>query len=463
MCGVVDGGIVPGLWGYEAGQSGVGDIFGWFVDNAVPPRYHEEAARRGLDVHDHLSELAGEQEVGEHGLVALDWNNGNRSVLVDHELSGLIVGLTLATRAEDVYRALIEATAFGTRMILETFATAGLPVTRAVRRRRAAQEPGDHADLRRRHADAAAPDRLRAGPGARLGDARGGRRRRVPGHLRRGGRDGQASRATPTCPTRRRADAYDALYEHYAQRCTTTSAAAATTSCTRCATSARARWPVADELAELRREVCALHAELPRNGLVAWTSGNLSARVPGEELMVIKASGVPYDELTPDAIVVCDLHGGLVEGDLVALRRTPPPTATSTASSTDVGGVAHTHSAYATAWAVRGEPIPCVLTAMADEFGGEIPIGPFALIGDEEIGRGVVDTLAGHRSPAVLMRSHGVFTLGPGPRDAIKAAVMCEDVARTVHLARVLGDPIPLAREDIDALYDRYQNVYGQR
>ena len=100
---------------------------------------------------------------------------------------------------------------------------------------------------------------------------------------------------------------------------------------------------------------------------------------------------------------------------------------------------------------------------MADEFGGEIPIGPFALIGDEEIGRGVVETLAGHRSPAVLMRSHGVFTLGPGPRDAIKAAVMCEDVARTVHLARVLGDPIPLAREDIDALYDRYQNVYGQR
>ncbi|MGZ6672581.1 MAG: class II aldolase/adducin family protein, partial [Solirubrobacteraceae bacterium] len=128
-----------------------------------------------------------------------------------------------------------------------------------------------------------------------------------------------------------------------------------------------------------------------------------------------------------------------------------------------VGGVAHTHSTYATAWAARGEPIPCVLTAMADEFGGEIPIGPFALIGDEEIGRVVVETLADHRSPAVLLRSHGVFTLGAGPRDAIKAAVMCEDVARTVHLARVLGDPIPLAREDIDALYDRYQNVYGQR
>jgi L-ribulose-5-phosphate 4-epimerase len=128
-----------------------------------------------------------------------------------------------------------------------------------------------------------------------------------------------------------------------------------------------------------------------------------------------------------------------------------------------VGGVAHTHSAYATAWAARGESIPCVLTAMADEFGGEIPIGPFALIGDAEIGRGIVDTLAEHRSPAVLMRSHGVFTIGRGPRDAIKAAVMCEDVARTVHLARALGTPIPLTSKEIDALYDRYQNVYGQR
>ncbi len=219
---------------------------------------------------------------------------------------------------------------------------------------------------------------------------------------------------------------------------------------------------MADELADLRREVCALHAELQRYGLVAWTSGNLSARVPGEELMVIKASGVPYDELTADAIVVCDLHGGLVDGDL------SPSSDAATHGYVyrhmeDVGGVAHTHSTYATAWAARGEAIPCVLTAMADEFGGEIPIGPFALIGDEEIGRAVVETLAAHRSRAVLMRNHGVFTLGPGPRDAIKAAVMCEDVARTVHLARALGDPIPIAGEDIDALYDRYQNVYGQR
>jgi L-ribulose-5-phosphate 4-epimerase len=217
-----------------------------------------------------------------------------------------------------------------------------------------------------------------------------------------------------------------------------------------------------DELSALRREVCALHAELPRHGLVVWTSGNVSARVPGEDLMVIKASGVPYEDLTPDAIVVCDLDGALVEGEL-----SPSSDAATHAyiyrHRPDVGGVAHTHSPYATAWAARGEAIPCVLTAIADEFGGEIPIGPFARIGDEEIGRGIVETLAGHRSPAVLMRSHGVFTIGAGARDAIKAAVMCEDAARTVHLARELGDPIPLTREDINALHDRYQRAYGQR
>jgi L-ribulose-5-phosphate 4-epimerase len=213
---------------------------------------------------------------------------------------------------------------------------------------------------------------------------------------------------------------------------------------------------------ELRRELAALHQELPKNGLVAWTSGNLSARVPGEDLMAIKASGVPYEELTADKIVICDLFGELVEGDL-----SPSSDAATHGyvyrALPDVGGVAHTHSAYATAWAIRGEPIPCVMTAMADEFGGDIPIGPFALIGDEAIGRGVVETLEGHRSPAVLMRAHGVFTIGPTARDAIKAAVMCEDVARTVHLARALGDVVPLDPESIEALHDRYQNVYGQR
>jgi L-ribulokinase len=132
MCGVVDGGIVAGSWGYEAGQSGVGDIFGWFVEHGVPPYVHEQAAALGRSVHEHLTALASEQEVGEHGLVALDWHSGNRSVLVDHELSGVVVGQTLATRPEDVYRALIEATAFGTRTIIEAFTSSGVPVEELV-------------------------------------------------------------------------------------------------------------------------------------------------------------------------------------------------------------------------------------------------------------------------------------------------------------------------------------------
>ncbi|MFC6089932.1 ribulokinase [Saccharothrix lopnurensis] len=132
MCGVVEGGIVPGLWGYESGQSGVGDIFAWFVDHNVPPHYHEQARERGISVHELLTELAGRQRIGEHGLVALDWHSGNRSVLVDHELSGLVLGQTLATRAEDTYRALLEATAYGTRVIVDSYTDAGIPVTELV-------------------------------------------------------------------------------------------------------------------------------------------------------------------------------------------------------------------------------------------------------------------------------------------------------------------------------------------
>jgi L-ribulose-5-phosphate 4-epimerase len=128
-----------------------------------------------------------------------------------------------------------------------------------------------------------------------------------------------------------------------------------------------------------------------------------------------------------------------------------------------VGGVVHTHSTYASAWAARDESIPCVLTAMADEFGGDIPCGPFALIGGEEIGRAVVSTLSGSRSTAVLLKNHGVFTIGATAGAAVKSAVMCEDVARTVHISRQLGTPERIAPEHIDALYDRYQNVYGQR
>jgi L-ribulose-5-phosphate 4-epimerase len=127
-----------------------------------------------------------------------------------------------------------------------------------------------------------------------------------------------------------------------------------------------------------------------------------------------------------------------------------------------VGGVVHTHSTYAVAWAARAEPIPCVITAMADEFGGEIPVGPFAIIGDDSIGRGIVETLSGHRSRAVLMRNHGPFTIGVNARDAVKAAVMVEDVARTVHIARQLGDPVTIPQQAVDALFDRYQNIYGQ-
>ena len=215
-------------------------------------------------------------------------------------------------------------------------------------------------------------------------------------------------------------------------------------------------------ISKIRDEVCRLHAELVRNGLVAWTSGNVSARVPGADLMVIKPSGVSYDDLTPASMVVCDLDGGPAEDGL------SPSSDTSAHAYVyrhmpEVGGVVHTHSTYATAWAARGEPVPCVITAMADEFGGEIPLGPFALIGGDEIGRGIVATLDGHRSPAVLMRSHGVFTIGPTAAEAVKAAVMCEDVARTVHIARTLGPTQPLAAGQVDALHRRYKEHYGQR
>ncbi len=218
---------------------------------------------------------------------------------------------------------------------------------------------------------------------------------------------------------------------------------------------------LAADVARLRREVAELHAELPRNELVVWTAGNVSARVPGADLLVIKPSGVSYDELTPESMVVTDLHGELVEGDRA-------PSSDTAAHGyvyrhmPEVGGVVHTHSTYATAWAARSEPIPCALTMIGDEFGGEVPIGPFALIGDDSIGRGIVETLRGSRSPAVLMAQHGPFTIGKDARAAVKAAVMVEDVARTVHIARQLGDVPPIGQADVDRLYARYQNVYGQ-
>ncbi len=218
---------------------------------------------------------------------------------------------------------------------------------------------------------------------------------------------------------------------------------------------------IEEKILTARADVAKLHEMLVRYNLVIWTGGNISGRVPGADLFVIKPSGVEYDDLTPENMILCDLDGTVIEGehspssDTAAhayIYRTMP----------EVNGVVHTHSTYATAWAARGEAIPCVITGQADEFGGEIPVGPFAIIGDDSIGRGVVATLTGHRSRAVLMQNHGVFTIGSSPRDAVKAAVMAEDVARTVHIAKQLGELIPIPQVAIDALFDRYQNVYGQ-
>lgn len=216
---------------------------------------------------------------------------------------------------------------------------------------------------------------------------------------------------------------------------------------------------------QARVTVSALHQELVRYGLVVWTGGNISQRVPGADLLVIKPSGLGYDELTPESMIVTDLDGVKLPG-LPGSERNPSSDTFAHAyvyrHLPEVHGVVHTHSTYATAWAARGESIPCVITAQADEFGGEIPVGPFAIIGDDSIGRGIVETLAGHRSRAVLMQNHGVFTIGSSAKDAVKAAVMVEDVARTVHLARQGGQVIPIPQEAIDRLFDRYQNVYGQ-
>lgn len=218
---------------------------------------------------------------------------------------------------------------------------------------------------------------------------------------------------------------------------------------------------VQDEIARAREDVCALHAELTRWNLVVWTAGNVSQRLYSADLMVIKPSGVRYDRLTPDDMVVCDLDGVLVDGD-------HSPSSDTAAHAyvyrhmPEIYGVVHTHSTYATAWAARGEEIPCVLTMMGDEFGGPVPVGPFAIIGDDSIGRGIVETLRDSRSPAVLMQNHGPFTIGKTAEAAVKAAAMVEEVAHTVYVARQLGDPLPIAQDLIDRLHDRYTTVYGQ-
>ena len=214
-----------------------------------------------------------------------------------------------------------------------------------------------------------------------------------------------------------------------------------------------------------REKVARLHAELPANNLVVWTAGNVSERVPGADLFVIKPSGVRYDELSAEAMVVCDMDGNkIVDG---TPERLSPSSDTAAHAYVyrhmeDVGGVVHTHSTYATAFAAVHKPIPCILTMMSDEFGGEVPVGPFAIIGDDSIGKGIVETLRDSRSPAVLMANHGPFTIGRDATAAVKAAVMVEEVARTAAAAMQLGEPVPVAQEHIDSLYTRYQTGYGQ-
>jgi L-ribulose-5-phosphate 4-epimerase len=212
-------------------------------------------------------------------------------------------------------------------------------------------------------------------------------------------------------------------------------------------------------LEELREQVWQLHLELPRNGLVRWTGGNVSARDPETGYVVIKPSGVHYESLRPEHLVIVGLDGQRIEGDLKA--------SSDTASHLyiyrhrpDVCGVVHTHSPYATAFAALGRPIPVYLTAIADEFGGPIPCGGFALIGGEEIGQVVVESIGD--SPAVLLKNHGVFTVGPTAEAAVKAAVMVEDVARTVWIALQMGQPDEIPAEDVAKLHHRYTHEYGQ-
>ncbi len=209
----------------------------------------------------------------------------------------------------------------------------------------------------------------------------------------------------------------------------------------------------------LKEEVCRLNLELPANNLAVWTSGNVSVRDLETGYVVIKPSGVKFEDLKLEQMVVVDLDGNIIEGDLKA--------SSDTASHLyiyrhmpEVNGVVHTHSNYATAFAALGKPIPPVLTAIADEFGGPIPCGGFALIGGDEIGKVVVENI-GH-SPACLLKNHGVFTVGSTGEQALKAAVMVEDIAKTVWIALQMGTPDEIPADDIAKLYDRYSNVYGQ-
>jgi L-ribulose-5-phosphate 4-epimerase len=211
-------------------------------------------------------------------------------------------------------------------------------------------------------------------------------------------------------------------------------------------------------VARARADVAVLHGELVRHALVVGTGGNVSGRVPGADLFVIKPSDVSYGDLAPENMIVCDLEGSVVEGTPGSGRAPSSDTAAHAyvyRNMPEVGGIVHTHSTYAVAWAARGEEIPCAITDAAAEFGGPVPVAPFATIGDDSIGRGIVETLRGARSRAVLMRNHGPFTIGPSPTDAVRVAVVLEDVARTVHIARSAGPLAPIPDPEIDRLYER--------
>jgi L-ribulose-5-phosphate 4-epimerase len=212
-------------------------------------------------------------------------------------------------------------------------------------------------------------------------------------------------------------------------------------------------------LEKLKEQLVQLHLELPKNNLVVWTSGNISARDPESGYVAIKPSGVLYENFRPKDVVVLDLDGNIIEGELKPSSDTGSHLYIYRQRS-DVGGVVHTHSPYATAFAAIGEPIPVYLTAQADEFGGEIPCGEFALIGGEQIGKIVVDSIGD--SPAVLLKNHGVFTVGPTAEAALKAAVMVEDIARTVWIAKQIGTPEEIPQELVDKLHHRYKTEYGQ-
>jgi L-ribulose-5-phosphate 4-epimerase len=213
-------------------------------------------------------------------------------------------------------------------------------------------------------------------------------------------------------------------------------------------------------LETLREQLYQLHLELPKNNLVAWTGGNVSARDPESGYVLIKPSGLRYEQMRPEHMVIVDLDGKIIEGNLKPSSDTASHLYIYRRRS-DVGGIVHTHSAYATAFAAVNKPIPVYLTAQADEFGGPIPCGGFALIGGEQIGKVVIESIGS--SPAILLKNHGVFTIGADAESAVKAAVMVEDVARTTWLALQLGQPDEIGTEDLMKLHNRYTMEYGQK